>query len=229
MLLDVKTAYFLIGFFYIVMPASAYFYLGNHNTTQVKLWFLGGFLNGVGLLLIGLRPQFPATVPEFYSYTLLNVLLVTGYVIRIQSLLIEIKRKLPIFLLIGFVLIFALIYQLCIVFGESIQPRVLFALFVTALLLLSLAAVAKSYVDYFSLKSMAYISFFYGLLGITISVKLVLLILGYESYNVLENSPINSLMIVIGMLAVIYSNLGYIAVVMGRVEQNYQTESPLTL
>ena len=40
MFLDVKTAYFLLGFFYIVMPLSAYFYLNNHRGYPVKLWCL---------------------------------------------------------------------------------------------------------------------------------------------------------------------------------------------
>ena len=53
-------------------------------------------------------------------------------------------------------------------------------------------------------------------------MKLILLLLGYESYDILRNSPVNSVMIIIGMLAVIYSNLGYVAVVLAKVEKDYQ-------
>lgn len=222
MLLDVKTAYFLLGFFYIVMPASAYFYLSNHRTTPVKLWCLGGFLNGIALLMISFRPLMMAYLPEFFSFTLVNVLIVAGYSIRIQSLRLEMNRQLSSYVLTGLILCFGIIYQLCVSFGDTIQPRVLFALFVIAILLFRLAIVGKWYIDYFGLKRMGYISFFYGALGLTISVKLMLLLLGYENYDILQNSAINSVMTITGMLAVVYSNLGYIAVVLGKVEQDYQ-------
>lgn len=222
MLIDVKTAYFLLGFFYLVMPASAYFYLSNYRTSPVRLWCFGGFLNGVGLLMISFRPQLTASISEFFTYTFVNVLIVAGYSMRIQSLRMEIKRSLSNYVLIGFILSFGAIYQLCVVLGDSIQPRVIFALFSIALVLFNLAIVGKKYVDYFGLKRMGYISFFYGALGLTISVKLILLLLGYESYDILRNSIVNSVMTIIGMLAVIYSNLGYVAVVLAKVEKDYQ-------
>lgn len=222
MLLDVKTAYFLLGFFYLIMPASAYLYLSNYRTLPVKLWCFGGFLNGVGLLMISFRPQLAANLPEFITYTLVNILIVTGYSLRIQSLQMEIKRDLSKHVLIGFILCFGIIYQLCVIFGNSIQPRVIFALFAISVVLFRLAIVGKWYTNYFRLKRMGYISFFYGALGLTISVKLMLLLLGYESYDILKNSPVNSVMTIIGMLAVIYSNLGYVAVVLAKVEKDYQ-------
>jgi hypothetical protein len=189
------------------MPASAYFYLSNHRTTPVKLWCLGGFLNGIALLMISFRPLMMAYLPEFFSFTLVNVLIVAGYSIRIQSLRLEMNRQLSSYVLTGLILCFGIIYQLCVSFGDTIQPRVLFALFVIAILLFRLAIVGKWYIDYFGLKRMGYISFFYGALGLTISVKLMLLLLGYENYDILQNSAINSVMTITGMLAVSYTHL----------------------
>jgi signal transduction histidine kinase len=204
------------------MPASAFFYLNNHRTAPVKLWCLGGFLNGIALLMISIRPLMMAHLPDFFSFTLVNVFIVAGYSIRIQSLRIEVNRQLPNYVLIGLILCFGIVYQLCVSFGDTIQPRVLFALCVISFLLFRLAIAGKWYIDYFGLKRMGYISFFYATLGFTISVKVMLLLLGYESYDILQNSAINSVMTITGMLAVVYSNLGYIAVVLGKVEQDYQ-------
>lgn len=222
MFIDVKTAYFLLGFLYVVMPVSVYFYLRNYRAKAVTLWCLGGVLNGLGLLLISSRPLMLAHFPDFFTFTLVNTMIVAGYTMRIQSLRIDMQRAAPNYFVIGFLLVFMIGYQLCVTFGDTLGPRVMFALTVIGVLLFRLAWFGKLYEEYFGLKRMGYLATIYGLLGIAITVKVILLALGYESYDVLQRSTINTIMTVTGILAVIYSNLGYIALVLAKVEKEYQ-------
>ena len=222
MFIDVKTAYFLLGFLYVVMPVSVYFYLRNYRAKAVTLWCLGGVLNGLGLLLISFRPLMLAHFPDFFTFTLVNTMIVAGYTMRIQSLRIDMQRAAPNYFVIGFLLVFMIGYQLCVTFGDTLGPRVMFALTVIGVLLFRLAWFGKLYEEYFGLKRMGYVATIYGLLGIAITVKVILLALGYESYDVLQRSTINTIMTVTGILAVIYSNLGYIALVLAKVEKDYQ-------
>lgn len=222
MFIDVKTAYFLLGFLYVVMPLSAYFYLKNYRTKTVTLWCLGGFLNGVALVMISFRPYMLTHFSDFFTFTLLNTLIVTGYSLRIQSLRIDMQRDAHNYVMYGFILIFMIGYHACVVFADSLGPRVIFAITVISILLFSLARTAKLYQAHFNLKRIGFIAAIYGLLGVALAVKVVLLLLGLESYDVLQRSAINTIMTVTGILAVIYSNLGYIALVLAKVEKNYE-------
>ncbi len=222
MFIDVKTAYFLLGFLYVVMPISVYFYLKSYRTNAVKLWCLGGVFNGLGLVMISFRPFMLTHFADFFTFTLVNTLIVSGYTLRIQSLRIDMQRAAASYLVIGLILIFMIGYHLCVIFGDTLGTRAMFALTVISFLLLRLAWLGKLYEDYFNLKRMGYVATIYGLLGIAISVKVILLALGYENYDVLQRSTINTIMTVTGILAVIYSNLGYIALVLAKVEKDFQ-------
>ena len=222
MFIDVKTAYFLLGFLYVVMPTSAYFYLKNYRTEAVKFWCIGGLLNGIGLVVISFRPYMVLNFHEFFTFTLVNTMIVTGYTFRIQSLLTDMKRALSTPLLIGFIVLFMIGYHLCVIFGENLGPRVIFALSVITFLLFRLAWLGRAYEQYFQIKRMGYVTVIYGLLGLALLVKVLLLIFGLENYDVLQRSTINTVMTVTGILAVIYSNLGYIALVLAKVEKDHE-------
>jgi signal transduction histidine kinase len=222
MFIDVKTAYFLLGFLYVVMPISVYFYLKNYRSDAVKYWCFGGVLNGLGLVIISFRPYMLDNYSDFFTYTLANMLIVTGYCLRIQSLRIDMKRRAPYYQILTFIVIFSIGYHLCLTFGNGLGPRVIFALTAISFLLFQLAWNGKKYEEYFALKKMGYITTMYGLLGLAIVIKLLLLIFGYETYDVLQRSTINTIMTVIGILAVIYSNLGYVAIILAKVEKDYK-------
>jgi len=222
MFIDVKTAYFLLGFLYLVMPTSAYFYLKNYRSNTVSMWCFGGFLNGVALVMISFRPYMLTHFSDFFTFTLLNTLIVAGYSLRIQSLLIDMQRGVSNYLLYGFILMFMIGYHACVVFGNDLGPRVIFALTIISILLFRLAWAAKLYQDHFNLKRIGFIASIYGLLGVALAVKVVMLVLGIEDYDVLQRSTINTIMTITGILAVIYSNLGYIALVLAKVEKNYE-------
>jgi signal transduction histidine kinase len=222
MFIDVKTAYFLLGFLYLVMPTSAYFYLKNYRSNTVSMWCFGGFLNGVALVMISFRPYMLTHFSDFFTFTLLNTLIVAGYSLRIQSLLMDMQRGVSNYLLYGFILMFMIGYHACVVFGNDLGPRVIFALTIISILLFRLAWAAKLYQDHFNLKRIGFIASIYGLLGVALAVKVVMLVLGIEDYDVLQRSTINTIMTITGILAVIYSNLGYIALVLAKVEKNYE-------
>lgn len=160
--------------------------------------------------------------PDFFTYTMVNMMIVTGYCFRIQSLRIDMKRSAPNYLMMAFILVFGIAYHLCVIFGNGLGPRVIFALSVISILILRLAWNGKIYVEHFAIKRMGYIASIYGLLGLVIIAKVLLLIFGYEDYDVLQRSSINTILTVTGILAVIYSNLGYVALILAKVEKDYK-------
>lgn len=222
MLLDIKTAYFLLGLFYVVMPLTAYLYLRGHRTIPVKLWCLGGLLNGIGFIIISLRPLLHGHLSEFFTFTLANVLIVTGYLTRIKSLRSEMNRALPLAMLVAFVMLYGFIYHLIVLFSDELETRVLLGLVVVGVLTFTLSFEVQRYVRYFAITRLSYLGLAYFVLGVTVFIKFILLISGHDEANILKSSLINSVMTLTGIFTVIYSNIGYIAIVLSKVEKEYQ-------
>lgn len=221
MFLDIKTAYFLLGLFYIVMPLSVYLYLREHRTIPVKLWCLGGLLNGFGFLIISFRPVLQGNVPELFTFTLVNVVIITGYSIRIQSLRLEMKCAFPMPIMVAFLTLYGIFYQLFVILGKF-EYRVLFGLAAIAVMTFTLSLSVRSYLRYFAINRMSYLGLIYFLLGLTVSVKFILLLLGLDDANLLKSSLINTVMTMTGLFAVVYSNIGYVGVALAKVQNEYK-------
>jgi len=194
MWIDIKTAYFLLGLLYVVMPLSTFLYLKSHRSKAIDLWCFGGFLNGIGLIMISFRPLMLGHYPDFITFTLVNVLMISGYTLRVQSFKLDMKRPMTKFLIMAIIIVFALGYQLCVTLSTSLGPRIIFSSICISISLLVLAWNGKQYQHYFSIKNVNMLVFMYGLLGMTVGAKALLMILGYESYDVLQGSAVNSLM-----------------------------------
>jgi len=91
--LDIPTAYLIVGFLFLIAPASGWLVLGTGPSRTVALWCGGGLLFGLGMLLIGGRP----VLPVWLSYTVASVLTVLGLGMKIGALKLENggRRALP--------------------------------------------------------------------------------------------------------------------------------------
>ena len=90
-MLDIRTAFFITGLIYLIMPIVVWLALREQKSRSVEMWSGGGLLVGVGSLLISVRGQVPAWV----SYETALLCIFVGSSNRIQSLLAELGRPLP--------------------------------------------------------------------------------------------------------------------------------------
>jgi signal transduction histidine kinase len=222
MLIDIKTAYFLLGLLYVVMPLSTYIYLQSYRNNAIKLWCLGGLLNAAGLLMVSFRPSMLGHYPDYVIFTLTNTLIISGYTLRIQSLKMDMKLPMTPFQIIMIIVGIAIGYQLCVSLDRSLDSRVIFACLSTSVLLTVLARSGKQYQQYFSINNASAMFVMYGVLAALLMIKVTLILLGIQRSYVLDNSAVNSIMMIVGILAVIYSNIGYIALVLAKVEKDYK-------
>lgn len=81
--LDIKTAYFIAGMMYLLMPLVVWggLYKEKHNKSIV-LWCVGGVVFGLGLVLMANRPS----VKPWVSHELASTLICTGALSRIRAL-----------------------------------------------------------------------------------------------------------------------------------------------
>jgi signal transduction histidine kinase len=219
MLVDVRTAYFLLGLFYIVLPLTVYFFLKSYNRTSVKLWCYGGVLNGVGVLLISFRPELLMVAPHFITFTLANMFVFSGFLVRVQSLRIDMGKPLSTSALLTPLIAFVFIYQVVLsLYGSSVNVMITGTIGISISIFL-LSWTLAEFTRHFAFAKVSYLSRAYFLLGAIMAIKAIMLVAGNDGGNVLTNSPINTALTVVALFTVIYSNVGYVGLFLRRLEK----------
>lgn len=70
-LYDIQTVYLVIGFLYVILPATAWMVLSNQRSMPAALWCGGGLMFGVSCFLFALR----GNLPDWLTYSGANYLL----------------------------------------------------------------------------------------------------------------------------------------------------------
>lgn len=83
--MDIRTLYLTVGITYLVVPMGIYQASREDRDRQLILWCGSWALTGVGAVFIGLR----GSIPDVLSYVCAHALIMLGYVLRINALLLE--------------------------------------------------------------------------------------------------------------------------------------------
>lgn len=219
MLVDVKTMFLLLGLLYIILPITVFFLLKEYRNTAVNLWCGGGFIVALGMLVTAFRPVMEGRVSGVLVYTLPNTLMVIGYALRAQSLQIDIQKAVPILWVVAWILSFIVVFEVARNIIGVLEIRVMLAYTWIGASLLLLSKAAYEYEQKFSITQIRYIWVSYFLLAVTLLVRAFLVLIGYEQPLAFQNSMINNLVVFLGVLTVIYSNVAYVGVMFARAEK----------
>lgn len=89
--MDIRTLYLTLGITYLVVPLGIYQASHKNRDHQLVLWCGSWVVTGVGAILIGVR----GSIPDVLSYALSHALIMAGYVLRINALLLEFETPRP--------------------------------------------------------------------------------------------------------------------------------------
>ena len=215
---DVPTATIVVGLMYFLLPTSVYVFLKEHRNQAVLLWCVGGGIHGFGFLALALRSGF-SDLPLSISYTLPNTLFFLGAVLRIQSLRMDCKHGVPTKHLLLITFIFVAAYE-CVWRSVGVdQARNAFLLPIFAIELLILSHSAWVYEKIHQSKVIRVVIYNYFSYASILAIKAISVAIGDEDILMLSSSAINITLILIGFCTVVYTNLGYIGVVLEKVNR----------
>ena len=215
---DVPTATIVVGLMYFLLPTSVYVFLKEHRNQAVLLWCVGGGIHGFGFLALALRSGF-SDLPLAISYTLPNTLFFLGAVLRIQSLRMDCKQGVPTKHLLLITFIFVAAYE-CVWRSVGVdQARNVFLLPIFAIELLILSHSAWVYEKIHQSKVIRVVIYNYFSYASILAIKAISVAIGDEDILMLSSSAINITLILIGFCTVVYTNLGYIGVVLEKVKR----------
>ncbi len=220
---DIITATFVVGLMYCLFPVSVYVFLKEHRNLAVLLWCIGGFFAGIGFVLIAFRAEL-INLPTSITYTLPNVLFFSGTLLRLQSLKIDCNQPIKKMNLCLATLLFMMLYELSWRTLGIDQARN-YVLTVYAIQLLFIVHAAWSYEKLHKIKTIRVISYNYFLYSCIIVIKIISIVFGSETIQLYTiTSAINITMSLVAFTTVVYTNLGYVGIVLERVNRE-RTES----
>ena len=215
---DVPTATLVVGFMYLLLPASVFVFLKEHRNSAVLLWCVGGAFNGIGFMTIVLRGGFSEISPSI-TYTLPNALFFLGVLLRFQSLKMDCKQALSYQQIGLFTAAFIVIYEMIWRQLGVDQARNIYLLPVFTVELLLICHIAWVFKKMYQSKVIRVVIYNYFSYASILAIKAISVAIGDEDILMLSSSAINITLILIGFCTVIYTNLGYIGVVLEKVNR----------
>lgn len=107
-LLDIPTAYFIVGVLFLLVPASGWLVLGTGSSATVALWCGGGLVFGLGMMLISGRD----VLPVWLTYPVAIGLAFLGLSMKASALGGELGRRVPARWVLSTALAFAAVFDL---------------------------------------------------------------------------------------------------------------------
>ena len=215
---DLVTSTLIVGLMYFLFPMSVYAFLKEHRNQAVLLWCLGGIFGGIGFTVVSLRAEL-INVPTSFTYTLPNALFFSGILLRIQSLKIDCQQPMKNRSLLLGALLFIIVYELAWRTLGIEQTRN-FLLPTYAIELLFVVHAAWVYEKLHGIKTIRVISYNHFFYACILLIKTLSVVFGSEASQMYTTaSAINITMSLIAFTTVVYTNLGYIGVVLERVNK----------
>lgn len=223
--LDVSTAYFIAGLMYFAMPLLVWGSLRKIKDASITLWFVGGEMFALGILLLALRAQ----IPNWVGSDLANAMLGIGSLLRIKGLLLlqgKHKHHLPLIALglahsVGYILARHLLPTLPLFF--------IWSLLCIALELGLLSWHAHRIAQDQQLPSMRWLSGIYIPMVILLLARAITAIFGAQDpANIIAHNTVSVWIALLGVIAAVVSNTSFLAMFVDRASKEREAHLALT-
>ncbi len=215
LLLDVRTAFFITGSLYFLMPLVVWLALREQRNRSVTLWCAGGELFGLGLLLISLRQH----VPDWVSYDLASLCMHLGNVQRIQSLRQQLGQALPMRTLVALVLTFWLGYEA----GRWLSPEgpyhFVWSCLAVAFQSLWIHRLAHRIAANEGIATAKWLGYAYVPLALLLILRAIQVTTDTALHGLLVNDYIPLMIALLGILAAVLGNTSFLGVFVERISR----------
>lgn len=204
---DPKTAFFVAGLLYLVMPLTVGSILHKrHDPASVRWWCVGGVLFGLAFALVGLR----STIPDWLSIGVANPLSFGSYAIRVAVLRRELgeapcRRSLA--------LVWAAAsgaFLMAYLVTDLDAPRVLVANGSHLLGALAITRLSWQLHRQRSSSSAAMLAAAYALFAVGLVTRVGFVLLTAQAGTSFPSSLDFALLFITAIVAALYGNLGYL-------------------
>ncbi len=209
---DVATAYAFVGLLYLLLPVVGWIVLSSQQSVAANLWTVGSLMFGAALLLLAMRDM----VPDWISYTGAFTLGVAGNLLRVHSLHLELRRPLPVPLLVGLGVAAVLIYEFFRVILQDDQLRFAMSLLSLSALMGAISVAAWEIARLERSRSARWVAVIYGFLALVLAGRVVRAMLGLTLPDAGAEDIDSVLTALSALLSAVFGAIGYVGLYLER-------------
>lgn len=209
---DTRTAFMIIGLFYLLLPTVTWIVLTGQRTPQVVLWCAGGVLMGLASIFAGLR----GIAPDWLAISLAGLSFQTSHFARIQSLRLDLGQPCRNRRILLAILTIHLVF-ICLHYGlQEYVLRAQFNFLVGAALLFYLAMLAWRISYKEQSTSAKWIARAYGLVSVMMLCRVIDLTGRNINPDLNHEGLITQLFVLCMLLSSVVGHLGYVGLALDR-------------
>ena len=199
----------------MAMPSALWLLLRQLPARGLALWSAGGLVFGLGLMLLGSR----SVLPEWMTYGLANGLVFSGTALWVLALRRKLGRPMWVLGLVLFNLVFCLVYAVFSSWWVNPTWRFLWSTSMVCGMLFWVAGLARELGRRRKSFSAQVVALVYMALGILMSFRAISVLLGLTQPGALSADVLSMLVITMGVLTSVVGNIGFLGIVMERVNR----------
>ncbi len=211
-LFDPRMSFLFTSVLGIISPITIWIILSKRHTPAVHLWCSAGLIAGTATSLLALR----GTIPDILSFLIANMLLLISFLLRIQSLRLDLQIPISFkYLAIIFVAFFAA-YQYFSLVVQNNLLRFIFAMVCFALLSSQIAWCSWLIYLRQGFRNSLWITGVYILIVLIYLVRIFTATSGYSDANILGKSFDAIAFPIASIISAVFGNIGYLGVALDR-------------
>lgn len=208
----VPTIYLIVGFMYMLLPATVWLVLSGQRSRSAVHWCIGGELVGLGLVLFGLRQ----ILPGWASYSLGNYALWAGNLLLIYAVAQMLSYKLNPRYFIGAWVGFALGFEFFRLVLQSPELRFLWTTLVVITMVTVLAYLSAQVSRIEGVRSARWLSLAYVLGLINLWGRLIRVMFFGATPEAIGSEIDSALIVLAGLFTAVFGNFAFVAVFLER-------------
>lgn len=212
---DIQTVYLVVGFLYVMLPATAWMVLSSQRSVAAVLWCSGGLLFSLSCFFFAIR----GIGPDWLTYSGANYLLWIANILPVMALRHQLQqpRRLG-FVVIG-VAIAILVFEYINLVMEDRVLRFLWSLFILVGLFAYVHRLALRIGQAQRIRSATWLSAVYFIAACMIALRCLRVIFGFAPAGATVAGFDSMLTVMVGLLTSVLGNFAFVGTFLERASQ----------
>lgn len=211
-LIHLPTVYLFLSFIYLLMPVAIWIALNKQKSRALIWWCVGGEIFAIGLVLVGLRP----ILPSWVSYSLANLLSWIAVYIQAMSLLLVLKRQLPIVLVTAMTLLWLVLFEYFRLGLQNQHLRFGWALSFVAIAFAYIAHLSFKISQIHQLRNARILAVIYVVGALVLCIRIVRIAFGYTHPDILAQGVDSYLVVFSGVIVSVLGSFAFVGLFIER-------------
>lgn len=209
---DIQTIYLVIGFLYVMLPATAWMVLSNQRSMPAALWCGGGLIFSFSCLFFALR----GNAPDWLTYSAANYLLWLANILPVIALREQLQRPRRLGVVLAAYLLMALGFEYWHQVANNSVMRFEWSMLILIVLFATIHRLSRVIARAENIRSASWLSAVYFIAACIIGLRCLRVAFGYAPAGATVSGLDSVLTVFVGLLTAVLGNFAFVGTYLER-------------